>query len=99
MKKTLDHYIDILRREKRKKSASYQIKSLGIFGSFAKGEACKKSDVDILVEFKKPISFFQFIRLEKHLSNKIGRKVDLVSKPALKKSLRKNILSTTIYAE
>ena len=44
MKKTLDHYIDILRREKRKKSASYQIKSLGIFGSFAKGEACKKSD-------------------------------------------------------
>ena len=51
----------------------------GIFGSFARGEAKKKSDIDILVEIKaKKFSLLNLVSLERELEEHIGRKVDLV---------------------
>lgn len=75
----------------------YHIKRLGVFGSVAKNEANKNSDVDILVEFKSPIGFFDFIRLENDLSKTVGRKVDLVTKNALHPLIKNEILQTTSY--
>ncbi len=75
----------------------FHIKKLGIFGSFAREEQKNGSDVDILVEFDAPIGFFDFIRLENFLSEVLGRKVDLISKKALKDAIKADILQETIY--
>ncbi|MHC1591051.1 MAG: nucleotidyltransferase family protein [Candidatus Helarchaeales archaeon] len=69
---------------------------MGIFGSFVRGEAKEDSDVDILVEFEKPIGFFKFLELEEYLSDLIGKKVDLVSKKALKPHVGKYILEELV---
>jgi len=75
----------------------HQIKSLGIFGSYVRGEAKKRSDVDILVEFEEPISLFRFVDLELELSELVGKKVDLVMKSALKPMIGKMILEEVEY--
>ncbi|MHA1371995.1 MAG: nucleotidyltransferase family protein [Promethearchaeota archaeon] len=67
-----------------------------MFGSFVRGEAKEDSDVDILVEFEKPIGFFKFLELEEYLSDLIGKKVDLVSKKALKPHVGKYILEELV---
>jgi predicted nucleotidyltransferase len=78
----------------------YQLKSVGVFGSFARGDQTEKSDIDILVEFTQPntIDLFDFIDLEDFLSKKLEIKVDLVTKNALKPMLKDQILKETVYA-
>lgn len=75
----------------------YHVKKIGIFGSYARGEQKKGSDVDILVEFKEPIGFFEFIRLENFLSRKLNKKVDLVTKKAIKPATKKGIMKDVKY--
>ena len=75
----------------------YHVKKVGIFGSVVKDEQEKESDIDILVEFDSPIGFFDFIRLENFLSEILHKKVDLVTKKALKPAIEKDILKETIY--
>jgi uncharacterized protein len=71
---------------------------VGIFGSFARGDNKKGSDIDILVEFKNPPSLLNLIRLENGLSEILGSKVDLVTTGSLKnkrikKSIKKDLIS------
>lgn len=75
----------------------YKVKKIGVFGSFVFGDNQKGSDIDILVEFTRPIGLFEFVELENYLSDKLGRKVDLVSKDGLKKYIKKDILNSTVY--
>jgi hypothetical protein len=74
----------------------FQVKSLLLFGSYARGQQKKKSDLDILVEFSEPPSFFEFLALERYLSHILGVKVDLVMKEALKPSIGKHILAEAV---
>jgi predicted nucleotidyltransferase len=72
--------------------------TVGIFGSFARGDNKKGSDIDILVEFKKIPSLLALIKLENDLSEILGTKVDLVTTGALKnkrikKSIKKDLIS------
>lgn len=76
---------------------AYNVKIIGIFGSVVRGDCTKQSDVDIMVEFSKPIGFFKFIELENFLSRILKRKVDLVSRKALKPSIKRNILREVEY--
>ena len=78
----------------------YQVETIGIFGSYTRGEQTKKSDADILVEFSKDahVGFFKFLELEEFLTQKLGVKVDLVTKNALKPMMKNQILKETIYA-
>ena len=62
----------------------YGVQALWIFGSYVRGEPYKKSDLDILIEFERPPSLFEFVRLERYLSEILKIKVDLVMKSALK---------------
>ena len=65
---------------------------VGIFGSFARGDNKKASDIDILVEFKEATSLLTLIKLENDLSEIFGVKVDLVTTGALKnKRIKKSI--------
>jgi len=75
----------------------FKVESIGFFGSYVRGEQKKRSDLDVLVEFYEPISIFQFIELEDLLSEKLGVKVDLVSKKALKPRIGECILKEVIY--
>jgi len=68
-----------------------------LFGSCAEGFDTLESDIDILVEFSKPVNFFEFIRLEYFLSDLLGIKVDLVTKKALKPLIKNDILKQTVY--
>ena len=70
----------------------YGVTSLGIFGSFLRGEQRPDSDLDLLVEFREPPSLFGFIRLENELSDQLGVNVDLVMKSALKREIGRRIL-------
>jgi len=58
----------------------YQVKRIGIFGSYVRGEQDKTSDLDVLVEFDKRVGFFKFLELEEYLQQLLHIKVDLVSK-------------------
>lgn len=75
----------------------YQVEKLGIFGSVARNESAAESDIDILVEFTTPVGFFRFIRLENYLSEILGKKVDLISKKALKAVIKEDVLKEAIY--
>ena len=74
----------------------YNVRSLGLFGSHVRGEQQSGSDVDILVEFEQSLSLLGFMALERHLSELIGRKVDLVMKNALKPGIGEHILEEVI---
>ena len=71
---------------------TYGVSALGIFGSYAAGQAGPGSDLDLLVEFDRVPTLFQFVRLERQLSQLLGVKVDLVMKSALKPEIGQRIL-------
>jgi predicted nucleotidyltransferase len=89
-------YITKLRRNKRKLSNLYGIKSLGIFGSYVRGEQRRGSDLDVLISFYEAPSLLGFIRLERHLSEMLGIKVDLVIEDNLKPRIGERILSEVV---
>lgn len=94
--KTLNEVIRILNEHKTTLVEQFKVKEIGIFGSYVKGEQKRNSDIDILVEFYEPVGFFTFLDLEEYLKNLFGRKVDLVSKKALKPRIGKHILEEVI---
>jgi len=73
------------------------VKSLAVFGSFARGEATYNSDIDVLVEFDQPVGLFEFIRLRYYLEELTKRRVDLVTPDALRPSMRESILSEAVH--
>jgi hypothetical protein len=70
----------------------YAVRRLSLFGSYLRGEQRKRSDLDVLVEFDRVPSLFEFIRLERYLSELLKIKVDLVMKSALKPAIGRHIL-------
>lgn len=74
----------------------YNVKDIGVFGSYVRGAEKEGSDLDILVQFDKPIGLLKFIELENYLSELTGIKVDLVSKKALKPRIGKQILKEVV---
>ena len=77
-------------------TSNYAVQSLGLLGSYIRGEQKGRSDLDLLVDFGRVPTLFQFIRLENDLMKKLGLKVDLVMKSALKPKLGQQILREVI---
>jgi predicted nucleotidyltransferase len=75
----------------------YSVRTIGVFGSVARNEQTGKSDIDLLMEFSKPVGFVTFMRLENFLSERLGKQVDLVTPDSLKPVIRKDVLSGVIY--
>lgn len=69
-----------------------KVKFAGIFGSVARGEAKSTSDIDILVRFSEPVSLLNLIRLERMISEKIGKEVDLVTEDSLSPFIKEEVL-------
>ena len=77
-------------------SRTYNVRSLGLFGSVVRGDVRRSSDVDILVQFRKTPGFFEFLALEDELSELVGARVDLVEKKSLKPAIGKRVLRETV---
>ena len=92
-----DEILALLKSRKRHLK-KFGVQSLSIFGSVARDQARKNSDVDILVDFEKPVGLFEFARLQIYLEKTLGLKVDLVTREALRKELREGILREAIRA-
>ena len=89
--------IEIIKNNKREIESLFGVQRLGLFGSFVKERQRKKSDVDILVTFKRDIDLFEFLDLREFLEKKLGTKVDLVMEAALKPNVSKRILAEVEY--
>jgi len=74
------------------------VRSLDLFGSIARGDSGADSDVDLLVEFDRPVGLFQFFRVQRKLEAIVGRPIDLVMKDAIKRQLRTRILAEAVSA-
>lgn len=89
--KTLEDNQDKIRR--------FGVRKIGIFGSFARRSQTQKSDIDILVEFQRgQKSFDNYMELKELLQALLNRKIDLVTKEALKSRIKLSILKETQYA-
>jgi len=74
----------------------YSVKEIGLFGSFSDDTNNEESDIDILVELEKPIGW-RFFSLELYLEKIFNRKIDLVTKNALKEQIKESILNKINY--
>lgn len=87
----------ILTLKKPELFARYSLKEIGIFGSYLSGDQKDSSDIDILVEYEKPVGLIEFVNLKNHLSDLLEMDVDLVMKKALKPNLGRRILREVVY--
>jgi predicted nucleotidyltransferase len=62
----------------------YHPARIGVFGSYARGESNKHSDLDILVKFNNRISLLRLVQIEQGLSDLLGIPIDLVTENSLK---------------
>lgn len=74
------------------------IGSLSVFGSVARGEATESSDIDLLVEFSRPVGLFHFAHVRRRLSELLGAEVDLVTVNALREEMRERVMKEAIRA-
>jgi len=86
----------LLQSNKQYLIKKYNLKSLALFGSFARNEATENSDIDILVEFDIPIGL-DFVLLADELEEILGVKVDLVTPDAIKPKMFEYIKRDLLY--
>ena len=77
---------------------SMGIKSLALFGSVVRDEAYETSDVDLLIEFSRPVGLIHFSRVRLYLSDLLGCNVDLVTRDAIRAEMRDVILTEAVRA-
>jgi len=77
-------------------SEQYQVKSLGMFGSYVRNEQSTSSDLDLLVAFNETPGLLKLIEIENYLTDLLGIKVDLVMQEDLKPRIGKRILREVV---
>ena len=81
-----------LRDLKEEIQARFKVKELGLFGSVMRSEQGQNSDIDVLVDFREDASLFDLVGLALFLEERLKRKVDVVSKRALRAEIREAVL-------
>ena len=81
-------------------AAEFGVSKIGLFGSYAKGQSDETSDVDIIVEFERPIGF-RFVELVDYLENLLGRRVDVLTPAGIQniriKQVARSITRSIVY--
>ncbi|MEW6003197.1 MAG: nucleotidyltransferase family protein [Nitrospirota bacterium] len=97
---TRDKILELLKVKYPFLATEFGVSKIGLFGSFAKGQSDETSDIDIVVEFDRPIGF-QFIELVEYLENLLGRKVDVLTPAGIQgiriERIAKSIAESTVY--
>jgi predicted nucleotidyltransferase len=92
-----DEVLRILRAHRDELREKFGVKSLALFGSMARDEATHTSDIDLLVEFDRPVSLFDLIGVQLDLQGLLGvPKVDVVMREAIYPAIKDDILSEAI---
>ncbi|MHA1947272.1 MAG: nucleotidyltransferase family protein [Candidatus Hodarchaeales archaeon] len=91
--------LDFLEAEMSFLMKTYNVNTIGLFGSYAREEQTETSDLDLLVEFTKPISYFTLFKLEDYLSDKLGVHVEIVTPGGLKELIKPIIMRDVLYVE
>lgn len=89
IKKTIKEHMSILRDK-------YAVKEIGLFGSYLRGEQKLTSDIDVLVDFDEGADLLTLVGLAMFLEEKLGIKVDVVPKRALRKELKEQVLKEVV---
>jgi predicted nucleotidyltransferase len=96
--RNLGNIKSILAQYREELRQSYGVAQIGIFGSYARGDQNRRSDVDILVEFEEGHKTFDnYIGLKFFLEEVLRLKVDLVLKNAVRREIKERIFSEAIY--
>lgn len=97
---TKEQVIQLLREHYPHLVAEYGVKRIGLFGSYAKGSPKEQSDVDVMVEFERPIGL-KFIEFTEYLENLFDRKVDVLTPAGLQgirlRRVAENIAESIVY--
>lgn len=84
-------------RQNQAEIKSFGVKSLALFGSVARGEARPDSDVDLLVEFDRPVGLFGLVALQQRLEQLLGCPVDIGTPDSLKAAIRSRVMEECVY--
>lgn len=90
--------IERLRDEEGVLRESFALRSVALFGSIARNQARPGSDIDLLVEFDRPVGLLHMSRTARHIEELLGAPVDLVLRRALLPEMRDDILAETVDA-
>jgi predicted nucleotidyltransferase len=91
-----DKILAVLRAALPDLKRQWPIRSLAVFGSVARGEASGASDLDVLAEFTRPLGLSEFLALEEALSELAKRRVDLVTRAALKPYIGRRVFDEAV---
>ena len=89
-------YVEAQIRNHRERFNDFAIKSLFLFGSVARDQATLKSDVDLLVEFNRPVGLFTLLQLQHALEELLGCSVDLGTPTSLRPHLKDAVLKEAV---
>lgn len=95
--KTLSEIQATLSASKHDLVQKYQVREIGIFGSYVKNTQTEQSDVDVLVDFSTVPSLYDLVGLRDELSDLLGIRVDLALKDALKPRIGQRILQEVVF--
>jgi predicted nucleotidyltransferase len=76
----------------------FHVSKIGLFGSYARGEATEQSDIDLLIEFDGEVDIFETkFMIREFIKKQLGKNVDICSEKYLKHYVKDEILSEVIY--
>lgn len=94
--KTLEEIKNTLAQHKEELCDTYKVKEIGVFGSVVRGEGTETSDIDILADFEDGADLLNLVGLALFLEEKLGRKVDVVSRRTLRSEIRDSVMQEVI---
>ncbi len=95
--KTLEEIKNSLAQQKPILKEKYNVKHIGIFGSYIRSQQTQKSDIDILIDYEEVPSLLTLIELEYYLEELLNSKVDLITRKGIKPQLKESILGEVVY--
>lgn len=93
---TRDEALRVLHEHNEELREKYAVQSLSLFGSVARDEAHPDSDVDLLVEFTRPVGLFGLAAVQEYLETLFGCKVDIGTPHSLRPELRERVFQEII---
>ena len=92
-----EQVLRLLKEQNLQLARQYGVQSLELFGSVARDEATSSSDVDLLVEFNRPVGYFGLFALQEYLEKLFGCPVDLGTQNSLKPHIRERVMGELIH--
>jgi predicted nucleotidyltransferase len=94
---SLEEIRGLIEQHRPELKRQFHVDRIGVFGSYARGNQKKKSDVDFLVSFDVPVSYFTIGGLYAYLKEITGTDVDVVPREDLRPEFLENVLQDVVY--